>query len=142
MPSRHARERQSCNCVKLYTRRNKVRTYSAEHDQVGPTAALIPASVAPRRLRRSRLHNSTHFCPAHMHTRSTRWHLPQLSCQRVVALKVARALQQRTAPGDWAGLDPAYVVAQRLVVALRRCAQRDPLAGSVSGPSESAHLVQ
>ena len=138
MPSRHARGRDKA--VKLYTRRNKVRTYSAEHDQVGPTAALIPASVAPRRLRRSRLHNGTHFCPAHMHTRSTRWHLPQLSCQRVVALKVARALQQRTAPGDWAGLDPAYVVAQRLVVALR--AQRDPLAGSVSGPSESAHLVQ
>ena len=137
MPSRHARGRDKA--VKLYTRRNKVRTYSAEHDQVGPTAALIPASVAPRRLRRSRLHNS----PAHMHTRSTRWHLPQLSCQRVVALKVARALQQRTAPGDWAGLDPAYVVAQRLVVALRGLVVAlRTLAGSVSGPSESAHLVQ
>ena len=88
-----------------------------DHNSV-PATALAAAPLLRRWLGRGH-HIGANFGAAHPHTRSAQRQLCQLSRQRVVALDVARALQRRSAPGDRALLVAAYVLVQRLVVALR-----------------------
>ena len=88
-----------------------------DHNSV-PATALAAAPLLRRWLGRGH-HIGANFGAAHPHTRSAQRQLCQLSRQRVVALDVARALQRRSAPSDRALLVAAYVLAQRLVVALR-----------------------
>lgn len=98
-------------------------TRSVEYHKVDlPT----PSGAAPL-LRRC--HIDTNLGAAQPHARSAQRQLAQLSCQRVVAHHIARALQRRGASGHRAGLGVACVLAQRLVVALREVCAARPLGG-------------